>query len=132
MSGTKLCKDCEPGSKRPAPHPGPRCATHHRAVKKARSAASHERAVQATYNLKPGDYERLYTAQGGLCALCRRASGASKRLAVDHDHKTGEVFGLLCSVCNYQVLGIASRRDVNYFIRAIDYLRHPPYCRLTP
>lgn len=131
MSG-QTCKDCEPGTTRPAPHPGPRCATHHRAVKKARSAASHERSVASKYNLPPGDYDRLYEAQGGLCALCRRASGATKRLAVDHDHVTGEVFGLLCSLCNYYVLGRASRREIAYFQRAIEYLKDPPYRNLTP
>lgn len=134
MSGTNACKDCG-SSTRKLVQQGPRtvrCVTCIRSAKKARSAASHERAVQATYNLAPGDYERLYELQGGVCALCQRASGKSKRLAVDHDHETGEVYGLLCSLCNYQVMGLASRRDPQYFRRAIDYLRNPPYRRLTP
>ena len=42
---SKPCKDCEPGSKRPAPHPGPRCATHHRARRRAVSAAAHGRRL---------------------------------------------------------------------------------------
>jgi len=43
--------------------------------------------------------------QGGVCAVCKRPETARnqygiKRLAVDHDHETGKVRGLLCSKCN--------------------------------
>jgi hypothetical protein len=125
----KVCKDCEPGSKRPAPNPGPRCQTHHRAEKKRRSKVNHERMVQKTYGLGPGDYDRLYALQGGRCAICPRATGASKRLAVDHDHKTGLPRGLLCSVCN-RMLGHA-RDDAEFFERAREYLISPPAQNLT-
>ena len=126
--GTKVCKDCG-GGKRPAPHPGPRCATHHRDEQKRRKQAAHEARVQKVYGLAPGDYERLYAFQGGRCALCRRASGKTKRLAVDHDHATGSVRGLLCSGCN-RLLGHA-RDDAAFFIRAWSYLKLPPYQLLT-
>lgn len=51
-------------------------------------------------------YESMLEAQGGFCAICGQVesdetgSGRSKRLAIDHDHTTGEVRGLLCSNCN--------------------------------
>lgn len=80
-----------------------------------------------TYGLREGDYGALYEAQGGRCALCRRATGASKRLAVDHDHALSgraSVRGLLDSTCN-TILGHA-RDDVEYFKRAIAYLESPP------
>ena len=67
----------------------------------------------------------MYEFQGGTCALCRRATGARKRLATDHDHVTGLVYGLCCGPCNKDVLGI-SRRDIAYFERCIEYLRNPP------
>ncbi|MFG3137664.1 endonuclease VII domain-containing protein [Streptomyces sp. NPDC048211] len=129
----KPCKDCvtdwagfpPPAAKqRPAPHPGPRCATHWRAEKKRRSAAAHEASVQRTYGLKPGQYEQLYEAQGGTCAICPRATGATRRLSVDHDHKTGEVRGLLCRPCN-DMLGHA-RDDWAMFAKAARYLTNPP------
>lgn len=109
---------------RPAPHPGPRCATHHRLVVKARKAAAHESRVQAVYGLGPGDYQRLYELQDGRCAICTRATGLTKRLAVDHDHETGEVRGLLDSVCN-RMLGHA-RDNPGFFLRAAKYLEDPP------
>lgn len=44
-------------------------------------------------------YERLLAAQGGGCAICG-ATPKTRRLHVDHDHKTGAVRGLLCYRCN--------------------------------
>lgn len=122
------CVDCDPASKRPAPHPGPRCATHHRATLKARRVRAHGTRVQRVYGLTPGDYEALYEAQGGRCAICQRATGASKRLAVDHEHRLGftrsATRGLLCSTCN-QLLGWF-RDDPELLIRAGLYLVNPP------
>lgn len=47
------------------------------------------------------DYNRFYQGQYGHCAICRRHSTEFKQaLAVDHDHKTHIVRGLLCSACN--------------------------------
>lgn len=120
----KPCKDCEPGVKRPAPHPGPRCATHHRAVVKARKAASHTRRVQSVYGLQPGEYEALYEAQGGRCFICRRATGKARRLSVDHCHSTGEVRALLCRPCN-DLLGHV-RDDIETLRRAAIVLRDHP------
>lgn len=109
---------------RPTPHPGPRCATHHRAVKRARKASAHEARVQKVYGLGPGEYDRLYAFQQGVCSICRRATGATRRLSVDHDHATGEVRGLICRPCN-DMLGHA-RDDSAMFVRAAAYLKWPP------
>lgn len=118
---TRSCKDCEPGSRRPAPHPGPRCATHWRAFKKASSKRGHERMVIKTYGLSVGEYDQRYQAQGGRCAICQVATGASKRLAVDHNHKTGAVRGLLCGKCNRFIGHLRDSADA--FLRAYKYLR---------
>lgn len=44
-------------------------------------------------------YERLLAAQGGHCALCP-STPKSRRLHVDHEHRSGKVRGLLCHRCN--------------------------------
>jgi hypothetical protein len=116
----KGCKDCEPGSKRPAPHPGPRCATHHRAFKRQQKANNHDRMVVKVYGIEPGEYERMYEEQGGVCFICRRANGRTKRLAVDHDHDTGLVRGLLCGPCNKFVGYVRNSADA--FRRGAAYL----------
>lgn len=44
-------------------------------------------------------YDAMLEAQGGGCAICGNPP-KSRRLHVDHDHKTGAVRGLLCHRCN--------------------------------
>jgi hypothetical protein len=128
------CKDCKaererrglpyPAYPRPAPYQGPRCASHWRAFKRLSKSGAHEKRVQNEYGLRPGEYGKIYLAQGGSCAICRRAKGISKRLSVDHDHKTGLVRGLLCSSCN-KLLGHL-RDDVEAARRLVAYLVAPP------
>jgi Recombination endonuclease VII len=56
-------------------------------------------ALQSKYGITPEDYEAMLVHQNGLCALCGTAP-TKIALAVDHDHVTGRVRGLLCSPCN--------------------------------
>lgn len=121
------CKDCQAEgvtTNRPAPHPGPRCATHHRAVRKVRNERTHEQRVRRVFGLGEGDYDRLYAFQDGRCAGCQWATGITRRLAVDHNHVTGEVRGLLCSPCNRMVGHF--RDDPATFLRLAEYLVNPP------
>lgn len=91
--------------------------------KESRSAASHAARVQNTYGLGPGEYEALFAAQGGVCAICGQAR--AYRLNVDHCHKSGLVRGLLCRLCNGRLLTAA--RDKPEVLRsAADYLDAPP------
>lgn len=139
----KTCKDCAAGSKRAAPKPGPRCVTHWRAARKAVREEAWARRIHEIYGITADFYRQLLAFQGGTCAICQRATGAIKRLAVDHDHKQAVldghavdhgcpncVRGLLCSTCNRNVLGHL-RDDPTALQRAIDYLaswpsRHVP------
>lgn len=132
------CRDCRadreqrgapyPKQPRPAPHPGPRCVTHHRAKVKLAKAGAHARRVQNEYGLEPGQYGELYLSQGRVCAICRRATGKTRRLSVDHDHKTGLVRGLVCRPCN-DMLGHL-RDDREAALRIAEYLDYPPAARL--
>lgn len=94
------------------------------AVKKDASTKAHRSRVAKVYGIQPDDYDRLYAAQGGRCAICQRATGATRRLSVDHDHATTKVRGLLCRPCN-DMLGHA-RDDPQFFMRATNYLFTPP------
>ncbi len=68
------------------------------------------------------EYDRLMQEQSGQCAICLRASGSEgKSLAVDHDHKTGRVRGLLCTKCN-QAIGFFGDNS-ELLKRAIEYLK---------
>ena len=128
MAKKRECKDClDEGitTNRPAPHPGPRCATHFRLQKRTRSEGAWAKRIEETYGLSVEEYYAIHEAQGGRCYICQRANGSVRRLAVDHDHDTGLVRGLLCKPCNRNVLGHA-RDDIEYFERAITYLQSPP------
>lgn len=62
------------------------------------------------YGLTEEKYNELLKKQDGKCAVCGKeekfmSKGHIKKLAVDHDHLTGKVRGLLCLHCNL-ILGL--------------------------
>ena len=84
----------------------------------------------AKHGLTVDDYCRQLRKQHGKCAICE-AKPKIRRLAVDHDHESGRVRGLLCFRCNY-FLGIRdSERLLALLARATYYierfLRTPSY-----
>ena len=91
--------------------------------------------LQRAHGITLDDYELLMDAQGGVCAICGRAehrlstsNQRTMRLAVDHDHATAKIRGLLCSMCNHAI-GYLDDSPV-LLQRAIEYLRSPPADRL--
>lgn len=58
--------------------------------------------LKTRYRITLEEYDRLLLEQDGKCAICRSASPGTrvKYFAVDHDHVTDEVRGLLCMDCN--------------------------------
>lgn len=137
VARAKECVDCKaererrglpyPKFPRKTPYGGPntpRCHSHQRARTTEAKSGARERRVQREYGLKPGEYGKIYLAQGGYCAICRRATGATRALSVDHDHRTGLTRGLLCRPCN-TLLGHL-RDDVELARGIITYLLDPP------
>lgn len=66
--------------------------------------------LKREYGMTLEQYNELLRRQAHRCAICRRPeptkikkTGEPKRLAVDHDHVTGAIRGLLCSRCNILV-----------------------------
>lgn len=72
-------------------------------------------------------YERLLAAQGGHCALCP-STPKTRRLHVDHEHRTGRVRGLLCHRCNRQ---LPTWITAGWLARALTYLGNA-YGRVRP
>lgn len=89
--------------------------------------------LRREYGITLDEYEALLSDQGGVCAICGdppyvpeadrpRRQGRPTRaiLAVDHDHDTGRVRGLLCIPCNR---GLGFLRDNPKILRsAFEYL----------
>jgi hypothetical protein len=88
------------------------------------SAASHARRLEDNYGIDSEEYVRIFRLQGGKCAICRNTP-RTIRFAVDHDHKTGAVRGILCKRCNHDLLG-GGHDDVLTLWRAVEYLLFPP------
>jgi len=71
--------------------------------------------------------QAMAAAQDHKCAICHQPetemrNGMVRHLAVDHDHKTGNIRALLCQRCNK---GIGTfDDDVDLMLKAIAYLRH--------
>lgn len=74
----------------------------------------------AAYGLTIEDYEEKLEKQNGICAICGEVNKNGWRLSVDHNHKTDEVRGLLCSPCNL-VVG-ACHENIKTLKLAIKYL----------
>jgi Recombination endonuclease VII len=100
-----------------------------------KSEAARRYHLKKTHGMTPEEYASLKAWQNGTCWGCGRATGKTKNLAIDHDHKKCSHHthnrscpecwrGLLCGSCN-DVLAHA-RDSVAFFRRMIDYLQDPP------
>jgi Recombination endonuclease VII len=71
--------------------------------------ASYEQVLKREYGITLAEYNTMLRNQAYRCSVCRRPesiklkSGQPRRLAVDHDHVTGRLRGLLCHRCNILV-----------------------------
>ena len=73
--------------------------------------------LKKRYKISKEEWLALFTAQGGICAIC--ITNPIKH--TDHCHYTGTVRGLLCHKCN---VGIGLFRDDPALLaRAIAYLK---------
>ena len=70
--------------------------------------------------LPKGTYAALLTRFGDACHICGKQP-TNKALAIDHDHATGFVRGLLCCECNAGVGLLQDSLDV--LKKAVSYLR---------
>lgn len=130
------CKDCPEDSKRPAPHPGPRCATHHRAVIKARKQRDRLTRVQRTYGITPEELAALKRYQKGLCGVCGKPLTKSREPDIDHDHgccpgptSCGQcVRAVTHGRCNRWLAFIEDNPATG--LRLFEYLQDPPMKRM--
>ena len=91
--------------------------------KPERRLAARERRLRKNYTLTITEFNELLTSQNKRCAICSslKAGGKNNQWAVDHDHKTGLVRGILCHKCN-RGLGHFDD-DVKLLVNAIEYLK---------
>ena len=73
------------------------------------------------YGITMKQKQKMVVAQNGKCAICKKELGVGANTCVDHDHKTGEIRGILCNKCN-SAIGFLDD-DLVILERAARYLR---------
>ncbi len=72
-----------------------------RAYDRTRTKLPHRRSYQLRkFGITSIEYDEILKRQNNVCAICNKISESGRRLAVDHDHDSGMVRGLLCGKCN--------------------------------
>ena len=80
--------------------------------------ASYKYNIKVRYNITLEDYVSVFNKQKGCCAICGRSQkSVTRRLAVDHNHKTGSFRGILCFSCNAHIAWLENRK-----IKILKYL----------
>ena len=80
--------------------------------------------LKSKYGLSLEQYDQLLADQGGTCFICHKGNQgklSNHPLAVDHDHTTGRIRGLLCSVCNSKLGWYEGHKEIIH-----TYLERPP------
>ena len=103
----KTCKSC--------------CRSAEKLRKRDYSAPSRVSSkMKSKYGITLEDYNQMYDLQSGVCKICGQAETNGKRIAIDHNHITGKVRGLLCNHCN---IGLGKFFDNPQLLQsAINYL----------
>lgn len=82
--------------------------------------------LKSTYGISIEQYDQLLKQQNYRCAVCgKHQDDCINRLAVDHDHHSLELRGLLCPFCNHKVVG--KHRRGGLLKAASDYLERENY-----
>jgi hypothetical protein len=64
--------------------------------------------LRREYHITLEEYNLVLEYQGGACAICKHThnkEGKRLVLSVDHNHRSGELRGLLCFMCN-KIVGV--------------------------
>jgi len=91
--------------------------------------ADAEKRLKRVFGITLAEYNELFEAQGGVCALCKKSESTKRmkkgegreRLAVDHCHDTGRVRGLLCFKCNTAIGALGDTEEAAQNV--VDYLK---------
>lgn len=87
-----------------------------------------ERKYFTRYGITIADYDRMLENQNFQCKMCHRTldevikpTSSNARLCVDHNHTTGKVRGLLCTLCNSMIAH--ARESIKILEAGIQYLQ---------
>ncbi len=102
---TRICKEC--------------CKKYQKKQRKRNPVPDMKYNLGKKFGITPNDYFKLFKKQKGKCAICgKHQINFNRRLAVDHNHKTNEIRGLLCVNCNSKLGWFEKRKN-----KILDYLK---------
>jgi len=80
------------------------------------------------YGLTLEQYKAMKAKSNNTCYICGKPPTNKKALHIDHNHKTGQVRGLLCFLCNRYLIGKMGDEEncVQLFLKASSYLAGKP------
>lgn len=113
------CRECDNARQLPQRKRAPNTARYSRGRLKGYQ-------VSAAFGITHAEWEALMESRGWACEICGRTSETSGRsLAVDHDHSTGAIRGVLCQRCNCAIGLLLEDKDS--LANAINYLKEKPH-----
>ncbi len=81
---------------------------------------------KADFNISLAEYNEMVAQQSNKCAICEQYEttfnrvGSVMKLAVDHNHTTGVVRGLLCKRCNITIGTV--EEDTELLNKMVNYI----------
>jgi len=120
LQGTKICNTCNKvtnldnfykknSTKDNLEHKCKDCYNKHKKTRLRDNLTAHKARmaqVKFSYALSEDDLQGLLWRQQGCCAICgvdfgsKLRTNKGRQYAIDHNHSTGKVRGLLCMACN--------------------------------
>ena len=76
--------------------------------------------LKRNYDLSYENWLKMWENQDGKCAICGTSFDKPSDVCIDHNHKTGEIRGLLCNKCNFAI-GLLND-DPELTIKLTEYL----------
>jgi hypothetical protein len=102
------------------------CNFHYRKAYTTRNVEkTREHHLKTKFGMCLANYNMLLLRQGGVCAICSQKCISGRGLAVDHDHDSGVIRGLLCTRCN-TALGLM-QEDTDNLMNSVKYLSYRQY-----
>lgn len=88
---------------------------------RANREAYRDKWLRRTWGISLAEFTALLDGQDGRCAICGTKNPGKKGFAIDHDHSTGRIRGVLCRGCNTGI-GLLGE-SVDTMISAIEYIK---------
>jgi len=107
------------------------CSESNKAWARKNRRTTKNSELKHVYGITLVEVETLYDIQEGLCAICSVSislegqTNKNLKVHIDHNHKTGDIRGLLCGKCNS---GLGMFKDKPSILEnALSYLNEKGY-----